>query len=366
MVEEKFLNLTNAVCDDVRQSLRKWYLIHQRPLPWRESSDPYFIWLCEIIMQQTRIDQGLKYWLHFTERWPTVQALANASEESVMKAWQGLGYYSRAKNLHRTAQIVAFELGGKFPDRAEGLQQLPGIGPYTASAIASISYGQPIAAVDGNVMRVISRWADIQEPIDTPNAKRWIESVAAQWLAPDWPGEHNESVMELGALVCKPQSPNCSECPLALTCKNSRKPGETPMVPVKLGKQKVQDVYVTFDVISDGEHVVMTPRPAGGIWGGLWEFPSTWEKSKFSASPPDMNMAKWSLGPLISEGLWGPEFLHVLSHRRLHCRFRIWKATGLDRDSGHIWNLDEVHSLPIPRALELHWEALIKRIFNNG
>lgn len=366
MIQEKFGILTKDECLDVRLSLRNWYSVHQRPLPWREHSNPYFTWLCEIIMQQTRIEQGLNYWIHFTSTWPTVQDLASASEESILKAWQGLGYYSRARNLHRTAQIVAFELGGEFPKTSEALQKLPGIGPYTASAIASIAFGQPVAAVDGNVMRVISRWAEISDPIDTPKGRRRIESVASQWVSQDWPGDHNQAVMELGALICKPQSPTCAECPLQFSCKSSCNPGETPSLPNKLGKQKVQDVCVTFDLITDGTHVVMTPRPASGIWGGLWEFPSTWEKSFSDQTTPPCDARKWSEKPLVFEGMWGPEFVHVLSHRRLHCRFRVWKASALISSSGQVWNQEEAHALPIPKALELHWEELNKRVFNNS
>ena len=247
-------------------------------------------------MQQTRIDQGLKYWNTFINTWTDVRALAEAPLDDVLKAWQGLGYYSRARNLHRAAQTIAFERGSVFPATAAEWRTIPGVGPYTAAAIASICFNEPIASVDGNVLRVISRYRDIQDPIDRPIGRNQVEAFATEWIHPTEAGTHNQAVMELGALICKPTSPRCTECPLEPTCLNAQlDSGGTPVPPVKQGKTKVKSVQLVFHVVTNGSHVWMRQRPATGIWGGLWEFPSQEQslESELPAAPlPESNLRR--------------------------------------------------------------------------
>ncbi len=347
---------------DARKQLKTWFIANERALPWRESPHPYATWLCEIIMQQTRIEQGTKYWNTFLKIWPDFAALAAASPEEVMKAWQGLGYYSRARNLHKAAQIVATQWKGQFPETAKEWQELPGVGPYTAAAIASICFGDPTAAVDGNALRVLSRWAGISEPIDKPAGRKQIEQLANEFLDDAESGMHNQAVMELGALVCKPRAPECDACPLGINCHSrTNHPGQTPELPIKAGKTKVRTVLLTFHVITHEGLVLMRQRPDDGIWGGLWEFPSSWIDPKNTPSnnltiPGIKNTA--SLHPT---GQIGDSFEHLLSHRKLKVRFEGWTSDIAFEELNNQWlPWDEARNLPIPRALDKNWEELEK------
>jgi A/G-specific adenine glycosylase len=345
-----------------RRTLLAWFEAAQRPLPWRNKPEPYPIWLCEIIMQQTRIEQGLAYWQEFLETWPTVEDLAQAPLEEVLKKWQGLGYYSRARNLHKAAQAIANTMNGVFPTTAAGWKALPGVGPYTAAAVSSICFNEVIPAIDGNVLRVLSRYLAITEPIDRPAGRKPIDSFASEWVHPTEPGNHNQALMELGALVCKPRNPDCTSCPLSNSCRSVQLiPGQTPTPPIKAGKTRVENVALTFHVVTDGRRVWMKQRPQTGIWGGLWEFPSTETNEANSAGSQlsDENL----FNSCESQGQWGESFIHVLSHRRLHCQFWIWKApTTVTPDSGQWLTWHEAKNLPIPRALDRFWHDLEKSL----
>lgn len=352
-----------------RRRLIEWFKTQHRPLPWREAPHPYATWLCEIIMQQTRIDQGTAYWHRFMDEWPTVEALANASEESVLKAWQGLGYYSRARNLHRAAQLIAHDWGGRFPTNAKAWQAVPGVGPYTSAAIASICFGDPVPAIDGNVLRVLSRYLDVREPIDRPAGRSPIEEFATEWLDEANPGQHNEALMELGALICTPRTPACSACPLAASCRNAqREDGSTPEVPLKAGKTKVLHEDWTFHVLTDGTSVWMRERPSPGIWGGLWEFPSTIGACNFdSEHVPEILQAAGIREGVQSRGAWGESFEHILSHRKLKCTVRLWEPRGAVVPLEGRWlSWDEASKLAIPRAIDRIWQALEKSQSSNA
>ena len=203
---------------DFNLLITNWYRQNKRDLPWRLTTDPYKIWLSEIILQQTRVDQGLSYYLKFVKEFPTIQALANASEQQVLALWQGLGYYSRARNLHFTAKTISNELNGKFPNSFTSLKKLKGIGDYTAAAIASFSYNEITPVVDGNVYRVLSRVFNIATPIDSSQGKKLFYELAGELISKENPGEFNQSIMEFGALWCKPQNPKCEDCPLQENC----------------------------------------------------------------------------------------------------------------------------------------------------
>jgi len=361
-MQEKSLRIPKKDWIEGRRRLLEWFDVHQRPLPWRENPTPYATWLCEIIMQQTRIEQGLRYWYDFLTLWPDVDALAASSLDDVLKAWQGLGYYSRARNLHRAAQLIAHERDGQFPTSAKEWKNIPGVGPYTAAAIASICQGECVAAIDGNVLRVISRLLGVQEPIDRPAGRNQIETFSEEWLSEIKPGTHNEAVMELGATVCTPRAPQCPACPLSDICRSDQaNTGLTPLIPTKEGKVKVQDVHLTFHVVTSGQNVWMRQRPENGVWGGLWEFPSHVEQDgkKHTTAPlPPKGMEE---GNVSSHGAWGHSFEHILSHRRLTCRFWIWKTDmNFKPFEGRWLSWKDAKKLAIPRALDRFWLDLEK------
>jgi len=261
-----------------RRALAAWYARSARPLPWRAGKpDPYRAWLAEIMLQQTRVSQGLPYYHRFLKRFPDVRRLAGASEGEVLKAWEGLGYYSRARNLHAAARHVAAEQAGVFPDTAEGWRALPGVGPYTAAALASTVNGHPACLVDGNVKRVLSRWFAREEEMDSAAGERWCWAMAERLMPPAGldepsPGDWNQALMELGALVCLPKNPACGACPVARWCA-ARAKGAPERYPAKKPKKKPPHVEVAAGALRRGNEVLLGRRPEGGMLAGLWEFP---------------------------------------------------------------------------------------------
>ncbi|MEN9699727.1 MAG: hypothetical protein RLZZ301_925 [Bacteroidota bacterium] len=334
-------------------TLISWYEQHKRDLPWRHSLDPYCIWLSEIILQQTRVDQGLAYYYKFTENYPTVTDLAHASETEVLRTWQGLGYYSRARNLHQTAQLVVNEFGGVFPTTYEGLLRLKGIGPYTAAAIASFAYCLPHAVVDGNVFRVLSRYYGIDLPINSTKGKHVFEQLANEVLDKKNPALHNQAIMEFGAIQCKPLSPACNQCPLQESCVAVRQ-GLVGQLPVKEKKTKVRDRYFVYHVWQDAVgKIPMKQRGAGDIWQGLYEFPLLeFESAKQQQAHVTMLAGTASFGP----------FKHVLSHQRLHVYFC---ATKLATPNASFSFIDpkDVQDFPIPRLIDRFLDSHASELF---
>lgn len=253
------------------QKLLEWYDQHQRDLPWRETKETYKVWLSEIILQQTRVEQGLQYYLRFVETYPSVEDLARASEDEVLKLWEGLGYYSRGRNLLATAKIVASDYKGKFPRSATELAKLKGIGPYTSAAISSIANGEKIAAVDGNAFRVLSRYFDIDLDIVHAKTRTYFEKLMTELIEGDRPGDFNQAVMDLGASVCTPKKYNCLACPLNDGCMALEK-GCIDERPVKSKKIKIKDRFLHFLLIHDQENIALERREKG-IWKGLYQFP---------------------------------------------------------------------------------------------
>ena len=251
--------------------LIEWYLRHQRDLPWRQTSDPYKIWLSEIMLQQTRVSQGLPYYLSFIKKYPTVKKLAQAPEKEVLRQWQGLGYYSRARNLHRCAKIVSDELKGWFPQTVDELKKLPGIGDYTAAAIASLAFAKPAAVVDGNVFRVLSRLFEINIDITSPAGKKHFFELANRLIPHDQPGAFNQAIMEFGAVHCVPRNPKCDACIFTKTCL-ANKNGTQHLFPVKSKSKKKRVRYFNYFVIRSGKKIWMRQRLEKDIWQGLNEF----------------------------------------------------------------------------------------------
>ncbi|MES2560858.1 MAG: A/G-specific adenine glycosylase [Bacteroidota bacterium] len=249
-----------------------WYREHKRDLPWRNTRNPYLIWLSEVILQQTRVEQGLPYYLKFADKYPTVKKLAAAKDDDVMKLWQGLGYYNRAKNMLQTARIVAKDCNGVFPDTHDGLIELKGIGPYTAAAIASFAFDEPKAVVDGNVYRVLARVFGISEPINGTKGKKLFAELAQEIMDTRSPALYNQAVMELGAIVCKPAAPKCGECVLRLQCEAYKHKRITEL-PVKLKKQKPKERFLHFFFINHNGKTYIKQRVNERIWHNLFEPP---------------------------------------------------------------------------------------------
>ena len=343
----------------LHDTLINWFAENRRDLPWRHSPSPYQVWLSEIILQQTRVNQGWDYYLRFIERWPTVADLAQASEEEVLKMWQGLGYYSRARNLHRCAQQVVNEYGGQFPPDFEKLKQLKGIGDYTAAAIASIAFNLPHAVVDGNVYRVLSRLYDIDTPININEGQTLFAQLADELLNREQPGLHNQAMMEFGALHCTPKNPNCLLCPLQAQCLAFAH--QTVMQrPVKLPKVKVTTRYFNYLVIRINGSVYLHKRSGNDIWKNLYDFPCIESETPMTVEEV---VASEKFIQLIEEKPFSitkvsPVYTHKLTHRTLLAQFieikLEQKLLQIETKDLFLTPESELGSFPIPRLIDLY------------
>lgn len=306
------------------KTLIQWYLQNKRDLPWRNNTNAYIIWLSEIMLQQTRVAQGLPYFLRFTEAFPTVFELAHASEETVLKHWQGLGYYSRARNLHKTAQYIAFELNGTFPKSYAELLKLKGIGEYTAAAIASFAHNESVPVVDGNVYRVLSRFFDVETDIASSSAKKEFAQLANVLIPKDQADVFNQAIMEFGALQCVPKNPDCTSCIFNDSCLALQKKKVTQL-PVKSKKNKVTNRYFNYLVFSDdNDKTIISKRTQKGIWHNLYEFPLIeTEISETDTVILELIRNQDFVENKIEEiHLYNPEVIrHKLSHQHLHIKF---------------------------------------------
>ncbi len=258
--------------EEFNSLLIDWYQKNARSLPWRGLSDPYAIWVSEIMLQQTRVDTVIPYFERWLNLFPDISSLAAASEQAVLKAWEGLGYYSRARAMHRTAGLLVEKFNACLPDDHETLTRLPGIGPYTAAAIASIAFGLPFAVVDGNVKRVLARLLPYTQAVNTPSAEKDLRVKAHSLLPVKNPGDYNQAIMELGALICLPRSPKCSICPVSSLC-TAYKENRQSELPVMKEKSIVPHITVTAGILHQDGKVLIAKRPSSGLLGGMWEFP---------------------------------------------------------------------------------------------
>lgn len=329
-------------------TLIKWYLQNKRDLLWRETNDPYLIWLSEIILQQTRVAQGTPFYVSFVNAFPTVFDLANASEEQVLKLWQGLGYYSRARNLHATAQYVAKELKGVFPNNYNDLLKLKGVGEYTAAAIASFSYNEAVPVVDGNVFRVLSRFFDIETDILSSAAKKEFSAIASEILPKDKPALFNQAIMEFGALQCIPQNPNCVQCVFNSSCAALQKK-KVDQLPFKSKKLKVKNRFFNYLVVTDlNQNFIIQKRTSKGIWHNLYEFPLV--ETDF---PVDFDfIAKTFKKEFYQDEMVfniyeciDQQIIHKLSHQHLHIKF--WKLT-ISQVLENAISLEDLKKYPFP------------------
>ena len=330
---------------DFALTLLRWFRENGRDLPWRQTHDPYAIWLSEIILQQTQVKQGWEYWERFMHRWPTVEALAAATEDEVLREWQGLGYYSRARNLHFAArQIVAL---GHFPNTLDEIKQLKGVGDYTAAAIGSIAFDLPAAVVDGNVYRVLARHLGIDTPINTTEGKKLFAALAQERLLPalnregQGAGLYNQAIMDFGAIQCTPQSPRCSDCPLMESCIALRE-NRVSELPVKQKTLKVRERHLIYIYVRCKGYVAIHRRGSGDIWQGLWE--------------------PW-LVEEVPEGalLLRQNVKHVLTHRILYADFYLWEVDERPvLPADYIWIKEaELDDYAKPRLIEILLESVV-------
>lgn len=304
------------------KKLLKWYSANPREMPWKHTNDPYKIWLSEIILQQTRVEQGLPYYERMIKRFPTVNHLAKASEAEVLKSWEGLGYYTRARNLHAAAKQIILEFNGKFPETHETILQLKGVGPYSAAAIGSFAFGLPHAVVDGNVYRVLARYFGIRETVDVSKGKKIFSDLAQKLMDKKNPGDYNQAIMNFGALVCKPANPECFSCIFKKECVAYLEQSVAEL-PAKARKNVVRNRWFNFLVLENEEDVIIEKRNEKDIWNSLYQFPlleargllkpselkKLWKKENFFG---DQTLKTTSISEVIT---------HKLSHQTIFARF---------------------------------------------
>lgn len=321
---------------NIQRAILEWYDQNKRNLPWRDSKNPYFIWISEVVLQQTRVEQGAPFFHRLIEAFPSVQALAAATEQEVLTVWKGLGYYSRARNLHKAAQEIITAHSGVFPSDFLALKKLPGVGEYTAAALSSISFNKAIAAVDGNVIRVVSRLLDLSDPVDTSQTSRTIKEFANEILSPTRPGDFNQAMMDFGSMVCTPKSPSCASCPLATVCL-ARINNTQHLRPVKKPKKKAINRFLLFKVQLQEGKIRMIQQQKGSIWENLFLFPF----DEFSSEAAFLAQISQESQVINNRAI------HVLSHQRLH--YAVVMTQEHTSSNHEFWfSRDELYDLPTP------------------
>ena len=341
--------------------LTQWYQANKRDLPWRNTNDAYVIWLSEIILQQTRVEQGMPYFYRFVEKYPDVSSFAAAAEDEILKLWQGLGYYSRGRNMLKTARMVQEVYDGAFPSNYNQLLKLKGIGEYTAAAIASFAANEAKAVVDGNVYRVLARYFGIFEPINSTQGKKIFAETAGRLLNQQQPGLHNQAMMEFGAMLCKPKNPACGICPVRQGCYAFLNNAVTGL-PVKLNKVKVRDRFFNYFLVTDGDNLLMNKRDESDIWANMYDLPLV---ETTSPTPPgeliDLPLVKYFFGDgIVIENVF-PVKKHVLTHQRLYVQLIIIKNKPIIlNDKWFYTPVENLKNLAMPKIIFI----LIKNIFN--
>jgi A/G-specific adenine glycosylase len=348
-------------------SLLDWYHNNKRDMPWRKTSDPYRIWISEIMLQQTRVDTVIPYYRRFLEAFPTVQDLANADQQTVLKLWEGLGYYSRARNMHQAAIEVQNERNGTIPDSYDELLKLKGIGPYTAAAISSIAFQEQRAVVDGNVIRVMSRFYGIEDDVRRTAVKNQIQQLTDEIIPQEQPGEFNQAVMELGALVCTPRKPLCDSCPLSTAC-TAYNSAQTETIPYKSKKKKIPHHQIGVGMVTDGDgRLLIALRPDDAMLGGLWEFPGGKKKQGELLTDTVRRELQEELGVTVRVNDKFMKLKHAYSHFKitLHAYWCVITSGTPEpiSSNGLKWvTLDEISEFPFPKANKV----LIEKLQTNG
>lgn len=335
---------------DFSEILISWYRNNKRDLPWRKTTNPYKIWLSEIILQQTRVDQGLDYYIKFIKHYPTIKDLANAHEEEVLKLWQGLGYYSRARNLHFTAKIITNNHDGIFPNNYKDIISLKGIGEYTAAAISSFSFNLPYPVIDGNVFRVLSRVFNINTPIDSTLGKKEFKELAIHLIDKKNPAEYNQAIMEFGAIQCKPKNPLCDSCVFNSKCLAFHK-NVIEKLPVKSKKVLQKPRYFNYLVIQDKNNIIIKQRTENDIWKGLYDFPLIESKNRINDFK-NLDVSFHNNKDITI--LKSKEFLHVLSHQKIYATFWNINTTSLEsfNKKDIVIKRSDLKKYPIPKLIE--------------
>jgi len=332
--------------------LIEWYKINKRELPWRNTINPYFIWISEIILQQTKVEQGIPYYNKFIKHFPTVQKLASADQELVLKLWQGLGYYSRARNLHSSAKFIIKNHQGKFPDNYNEILELKGVGTYTAAAVASFSFGLPYAVVDGNVVRVLSRIYGLNFPFDSTIGKKYFIEIAQKLLDKLRPAENNQAIMEFGALQCTPKSPKCSRCPFTNECVAFRT-NTIDKFPIKSKKLNVKKRYLNYFYLKKRKEIFIGKRN-NGIWKGLYDLPfleflfpltetEVLKSNEWNTFFKNINYKIISVSNVS---------VHKLSHQHLYSRFWTLEVNNFELENFSFKKSSKISDLPVPRLLD--------------
>ncbi len=341
---------------EFRETLSVWFEENKRTLPWREINDPYLIWISEIILQQTRVAQGMDYYLRFVRRFPDIHSLAVAGEDEVLKYWQGLGYYSRARNLHQAAQFMMDRFGGQFPTSYIDVLSLKGVGEYTAAAICSFAYNAPFAVVDGNVYRFLSRLLGIDKPIDSSSGKKFFSELAQLLLDKQSPCAHNQAMMEMGAIQCVPLSPTCTQCPFANRC-YALFHSSVDQLPVKLHKTKTRARYFAYFFLSQGESLYIHKRIGNDVWKNLYELPLVetevpCDEAFLSNAEP---VKQWLGGAQLSCPSYQTK--HILSHQVIHASFyEIELSEQVEVEGALKISKDELNCYPVSRLIHLFLE----------
>ena len=338
-----------------------WYIHNKRDLPWRHTTDAYVIWLSEIILQQTRVEQGMPYFYRVVEKYPNVSLFAAAPEDEILKLWQGLGYYSRGRNMLKTAQLVNELHGGKFPQRYDELIKLKGIGEYTAAAISSFSANEAKAVVDGNVYRVLARYFGIDDPINSTQGKKKFQKLANELLNYDNPGLHNQAMMEFGAMVCKPKKPACGICPVRTGC-FAFTYNAVGTLPVKINKLKVRERYFNYFVIVNDDEILLNKRDETDIWANMYDLPLV--ETSF-LMPVNALVALPQVAEHFGEDLEidsiSQIYKHLLTHQRLYVRFiKIQTKTIKLKQKWFFANTKNLEKLALPKIIFI----FIKKFFN--
>ncbi len=312
---------------EFRERLLQWYDGEQRELPWRKTTDPYAIWVSEVMLQQTQVKTVLNYFSRFMEAFPSISDLARASQQEVLKVWEGMGYYARARNLHKAAQYLVEHHEGRMPESYEALRQIPGIGDYTAAAVASIAFGEPRAVMDGNVRRVVCRLFRYEKQVHTQKARETLQGFADWLLSPEHPGDFNQAMMELGATICTPRKPKCLLCPVVAYCRAHHELEDPAMLPVQRQKKAVPHYQIAVGIIWDEGYIFIDRREENGMLGGLWEFPGGKIEEGETAQEAVRREIKEELNLDIEVGDFYMEVRHAYSHFKItmhvyHCLYK--------------------------------------------
>lgn len=337
-----------------QKQILQWYRANYRELPWRKTTDPYQIWISEVMLQQTQVATVIPYYERFLAKFPTIQILANADLQDVLKVWEGLGYYSRARNIHKAAKRIVDEYGGQFPADYNAIRGLPGVGDYIAAAVSSISFSQTYAVLDGNVKRVLSRLICSSKAVNDLKSSKYYRNHANRLLDTENPGDHNQAMMELGAVICRPGSPNCAECPVNNFCEAYRQ-NNVNQFPRKIKKARVPTHQIAIGVIRDGKHLLITQRKEKGLLGGLWEFPGGKVKKGELAAEACVREIQEETGIRVEVDQFLTHVKHAYTHFKIEVDVFVCKCiAGEIKLNGPVdfrWvTSDELEKFPFPKA----------------